>query len=167
MHRSKVVPSLFALAAITSIAIGDETTRIPVVHSLKVQPPAIIAVLPPVEDTSFWDAEGAAEHEYHVANALDIAAECLAPKEISVALEYADVINVDSGESALELNARKDTPWGAGAYLLAPGLAPRLVACELGTSPLQVILPIIAAKHFGHPECVPEEWRDIEVGDKC
>ena len=125
-----------------------------------------MAVLPP-EGDACWNSEGAGAHAFHVTNAVLIALDCLKEKGVDSLVARADVVEVESPFGSITLRAKQELPHGFGVYLLRSGAAPKPLACSAGTSGLQVVVPVVAAEFFGYLECIPEEWRDRDGGEKC
>jgi hypothetical protein len=92
----------------------------------------------------------------------------LREKDVEVVVARADILSVTQDETRIVVEPRVEASATFGVYLLRSGSLPKLLACSDGsTSPLQAIVPVAAAAFFGYPECVPEEWREIEVPEEC
>lgn len=167
---STLVPALLlgSTAALLLAQAEPGVGRHPVVEKVKVGDLAIVVFSPPESSVpEARDDHGFIEMRYHVGNALAIAAECLEPHGVDAVLVEADVIELESGSRDWRLDAASDGNQGVGAYLIKPGAPPHLVRCASGPSALQVVLPAFGSRYLGHPECVPEEWRGVEISDAC
>lgn len=128
-------------------------------------PLAVLVGFLPADSDPFWRDAGASEHAFHLATALTSAAACLESKGVTFRTVHADRLDLNlAGVSTIvDLQAAGRV----GVVLAREGAAPKIVSCSAGSSPLQVVVPVVAARYFEHPECIPEEWSDIFVSEQC
>lgn len=122
--------------------------------TVTVSGPTIVGFFPPVTQKEIDEDDGGLrEGTAHVTFALEDIEKCLAPRKLTVSLEFTRSLLVTDGHKSTKIDFPSDWEHAVGIVLISPGKAPMTVFATAGPSSLLETGPQAAWKYFSEPSC--------------